>query len=82
MNLHQSLSASVAMLRQQDEREKEIRAFASLARTFMRLYVKNLSVPDMEEAQRCRRNAWWYFRKARERRDISDAMAVRKLRVA
>lgn len=78
MTLHQSLSASVDMHRQQDEREKEIRAFASLARTLMRLYVKNLSVPDMEEAQRCRRNAWWYFRKARERRDVADAMIARR----
>lgn len=80
-NLARQLTDSVAMLRQHDEREKEISALASLARTLMRLYVRNLSVPDMVEAQRCRRNAWFYFRMARERRDIADGMMVRRLRV-
>ena len=81
MSLREQLKASLQMERQHNAHDDECAALAHLAHTQSRLAVHYAKQGDCSRAGEYRRNARWHLGKARQKRELADAVRARRLRV-
>lgn len=81
MTLRDQLAASVQMERQHNAHDEECAALAHLAHSESRWALREMKLGNFAQALSYRARARWHLGKARQKRDLADAVRARRLRV-
>lgn len=81
MSLARQLRDSIDMERQNTAHDDECAALASCARSLMRWSIRYAGKGLADQSGAYRRSAWWHLEKARQKRDLANAVRSRRLRV-
>jgi hypothetical protein len=79
--LAEQLRASVEMERQHNAHDDECAALAHLARSESRWALREGREGNFKQAREYRSRMWWHLEKARQKRDLANAVRLRKLRI-